>query len=138
MSRRRRTTPTENAAIGPKSGLTAIAPTTIGAESIRTATDAIAPASDEQRDEAPAEEPLLRDPLADGVPDDGVGRRSRGPAASPRAPRVETDASRCSTSIDAALRDPELAQVADDEAGLLVGDVARDDVARRDRRAASR
>ncbi len=98
MSRRRRTTPTENAAIGPKSGLTAIAPTTIGAESISTATDAIAPARMNS-----AIRPQLRKPCcAIRSPTECQTTAS---AALPRAsrvassPRVETEASRCSMSM---------------------------------------
>ena len=130
MSRRRRTNPTENAAIGPKSGLTAMAPTTIGAESIRTATDAIAPASVNSATSPQLEEPLLGDPLADRVPDDGVGGAPAGEArrleAARRHRRVEVV-----DVDDPALRDPHLPQVADDEARLLVRDVAGDDVAGR-------
>ncbi len=125
-----RTAPIAKAAIGAKSGLTAIAPTTIGAESMRIATEAMTPASANSSTSPQLGEPLLAIRARHVLPDHGVAGVAGGRTLDGR--RAARDRRVDALDVDrAASATPSCAQVADDVARVLLGHVAGHDIARR-------
>ena len=101
------------------------------AESVRIPTAAIIVAIAMNSTYVDREVGALADVLLDLLPQDGVGRRARARAPSPRA-RRERDGRVDGLERDRPLAvEPERAELLDDEADLLARDVAEHDVADR-------
>ena len=121
---------TQRPAIGPNSGPTTIAPTIRIGESSRIPTDAIRQASSHEERGSCADSSVFSEVRGStSSQTTRVARRARCGACSACVGNLGDRESICSIAIEPSVVDVELAQVGDDHAGVLAGDVAEDHVA---------